>query len=255
MQMVAMNTQLRVGRSSAGIRRGGCGAGSSRRASFGQIRTASRARLAGGRARGHPDDREAPVVQADQLGEDFGAQSAAVAGDGVDPELAWHHRCRRAGTGSTGAFAVPQHHPCACCRVRLRRASSALRISRTAPSGWLQAPRPSTWPSQRRSVPGWRCGLRRAAELRRRPRPGQTGTAALARGFVGEVAGHPGGLGEPAGVGRAGPRSGPRPRRHPAVPGRRRRRARLRPRPRRPSSEVAAEQQRLQRRRTRRRPG
>ncbi len=47
--------------------------------------------LAGGwlQAGGHVaggDDREAPVVQTDQLGEDLGAQAAPVAGDGVDPK-------------------------------------------------------------------------------------------------------------------------------------------------------------------------
>ncbi len=31
------------------------------------------------------DDRETPVVQSDQLGEDLGAQSSAVAGDEVEP--------------------------------------------------------------------------------------------------------------------------------------------------------------------------
>ena len=108
---------------------------------------------AGGRGRASPDDREAPVVEADQFGEDFGAHSAAIAGDGVNPQFqAGCHRCRRGGTGSTGAFALPQHHPCACWSSSAAKTVSALLMSRTAPSGWLQAPRPFTWASQRRNI-------------------------------------------------------------------------------------------------------
>lgn len=32
------------------------------------------------------DNREAPIVEGDQLGKDLGAQSTAAAGNGIDPE-------------------------------------------------------------------------------------------------------------------------------------------------------------------------
>src|SRR5207344_307601 len=99
------------------------------------------------------DDGEAPVVEGDQLGEDLGAQLPAVAGDGVDPQLhAGGHRGVRGGTGRMLAVRVAQHQPWACCSSSGPKTVMAMRISLMTPSGWWQAPRPSTWPSQRRRV-------------------------------------------------------------------------------------------------------
>ena len=102
-------------------------------------------------------------------------------------------RCRSTSPGRAGP-------------VRPRRRVRALLMSRTAPSGWLQAPRPFTWPSQRRSSGQARRAARgQPLELARRSRPGRTGRDRTGPAdSIGQVAGHPGGLGQPAGVGGQG---------------------------------------------------
>ena len=92
-----------------------------------------------GRYFGVAYDREAPVVEGDQLGQRLSAQAPAIAGDEVDPEPdggrsgPGRHRLRPGGTGRT--LAVPQHQPMACCLSSASKTRRELRIRRTTPVG------------------------------------------------------------------------------------------------------------------------
>src|SRR6266849_4956637 len=78
------------------------------------------------------DDRVAPVVQADELGQQFGAQSVTVAFDAVD-----RHMCFGLHAGCCLQWA-------GCEANSTAKVESAERMNITAPSGCLHAPRPST---------------------------------------------------------------------------------------------------------------
>jgi hypothetical protein len=71
--------------------------------------------LQAGRDIGVPEDRKAPVVEGDHLGQDLGAEPVPVARDGIDPEPGTRGRSTACdGTGSTPAGRMPQHQPRPC---------------------------------------------------------------------------------------------------------------------------------------------
>src|SRR5215467_4272028 len=98
---------------------------------------------------GHQDG-VTPRVQFDDLREQLGTKPMRVTGDRVDPQLVAHAPYQSAshGTGSSGARATLRQGPrWSCHRASALKARSALRTNLTAPSGWRQAPRPSTRPA------------------------------------------------------------------------------------------------------------
>src|SRR5436305_14350697 len=96
------------------------------------------------------DDREAPLVELDPLGQKLRTEPVALAGDRIDAQAL--HRSPsvpRAGIGSTRR--LPSQRPRRCNSASGAKTSSALVAKAAAPSGWLQAPRPRTWAIQRSS--------------------------------------------------------------------------------------------------------
>ena len=207
----------------------GSSARTSLRARAGQAATARRASRsrAGGTGRGSTM-RVAPLVQRDELGQQLGAHAVPGAGDRVHPQGVGHGQVQSsslvgmpAGSGRNGAVGlVAEHWPRACRLISGANTVRALRTNRTVPSGWLQAPRPVTRPAQRSTS---------ARVCLRCPRTGQLGQpggdarqpvqarAALAGRLRGQVAGHPGRLGQAAPVGRQRP-STPAPDRRAELP-------------------------------------
>src|SRR5204862_3064140 len=86
------------------------------------------------------EDRIAPVIEADALGEELGAHAVAVAGDGVEAETVAH-----------SASSSLQPWPERWRPISSAKTASPLRSRRTAPLGRWQAPLPSTWPAHRMS--------------------------------------------------------------------------------------------------------
>ena len=82
-------------------------------------------------------DRVAPWVEADHLGQQLGAHAVADAGDRVDVQPhASSCGTSSSGTGSSGARRTPWHAPAASCRrASAAPVRSALRISWVTPSG------------------------------------------------------------------------------------------------------------------------
>ena len=162
---------------------------SSSSASVGQAATARRAcveQLVGDV--GVVDDRIAPVVELDALGQQLGAQAVRLAGDRVDAQpLA--HAAIASGAGSrehAAAARSASHGPWrAWSRSSAANTRSALASSRTAPSGWRQAPRPWTSPAQRssrsRAPPAGRSPVGHALQRRRRSRAARWRTGRTAR--------------------------------------------------------------------------
>src|SRR6266566_8461103 len=86
------------------------------------------------------DDRIAPVVEADQLRQQFRAKPAPIAFDAVDGQ---HERLAHA-LRRTSRSSCPL-----CCANSFAKTSSADARNMTAPSGCLHAPRPRTSLAQR----------------------------------------------------------------------------------------------------------
>ena len=119
-------------------RRSGAGApasGRRRRASFAVPKL--RGQLAG------REERVAPLVQRDELGQQLGAQAVGVAVDGVDAQPSW--RCSSGVRGRTVA-GRSRFPPGARPRRRRTCAVHWPRAARRRP-GWEQAPRPGITPS------------------------------------------------------------------------------------------------------------
>ena len=144
-------------------------------ASVGQVATARRACASSSAAdRLVVDDRIAPLVERDPLGQQLGAQAVArrrrsgrarsceviataprcSASDARRAARACG-TCRRTGRGARAS------------RRRRRRRRARSRTSRTAPSGWRQAPRPSIMPHARRARATVAAGSAPVAEQRR----------------------------------------------------------------------------------------
>src|SRR4029079_3998174 len=95
--------------------------------------------------------RVAPLVQGDELGQEFGADAVAGALDGVHPQGLGHGQVQShsrvgmpGGSGRNGLRSVAEQWPRACRLISGSKTTRALRTKRTVPSGWWQAPRPST---------------------------------------------------------------------------------------------------------------
>ena len=100
-------------------------------ASFGHASAARRAWASSSVGdRAAVDDRVAPVVELDPLGEQLGAQPVAVAGDRVDAQVPLHAAAlaRARGSGSVGGAAQARHGPApVVARARGANTRSALR--------------------------------------------------------------------------------------------------------------------------------
>ena len=98
----------------------------------------SRVLLEGARDRGAVDDRIAPVVERDSLGEELGAEAVTVAGDRIHAQPGAHaasFRYWRSLTGSRRRSRPEQRPPRVCTATSSANTSSALRMNFAAPSG------------------------------------------------------------------------------------------------------------------------
>ena len=125
------------------------------KACFGHDRTA---RTACSNKSGHDfriiEDGVSPAIEFDAFGEHLGAHATPIAGDRVQNQFelgTTHARLTsllagvRPGTGSTRAACVWGHVPPRWCEVTSSaNTPSPVRTNRATPSGWRQAPRPST---------------------------------------------------------------------------------------------------------------
>src|SRR5439155_16128047 len=84
------------------------------------------------------DDRVAPLVERDQLGEQLRAVAVRVAQDRVDSQVLAHGP---APVGSSGSEWVAEQRPARWSWISSAKTRSALSTNRTAPSGWAHAPR------------------------------------------------------------------------------------------------------------------
>ena len=142
-----------------------------------------------GRDRLAVDDRVAPVVEADVLGEQLGAERRGRRRR--SGRRGWSAACvtrppgAAVGSGIDGACIAVQRPASVAVELVREDASSALPRKRAAPSGWRQAPRPVTSAPQRARRRAARRGRARAARQRgrrrRRSRAGRRGTGRTGR--------------------------------------------------------------------------
>ena len=110
--------------------------GTSRSASFGHRRTVSVASSRTGAGYLAGDDREAPVIERDQVGQQFGAEPAPVTCDRIYPEPGrWVHGWASGGMSSMLSVRAARHRPRVCSSASAPKTARALPIMRAAPSG------------------------------------------------------------------------------------------------------------------------
>src|SRR2546421_2810627 len=87
------------------------------------------------------DDRIAPVIEADQLREQLGAQPMTVAADPIDLQDLVHQA-----TATRAGSEILRHRRRWCPPKSSANSCNALYITAAPPSGWWDAPRPVNWP-------------------------------------------------------------------------------------------------------------
>ena len=98
----------------------------------------------------------APLVDAQQLGQELGAVAIGLARHRIERDPGAHRlHGAPSGAGSTdGRRRAAQGRPRACASTSSAKTCNALRTRRATPSGWRQAPRPSTLATGIRAAPG-----------------------------------------------------------------------------------------------------